>query len=332
MSNTRVADGLTPGLNAVGDGLTAPPGVPVPGTPTEWQTESDNGDQETKDEVDKTKDTGDKVKDAEDEIRDDDEEGKKNLDGIGTELSSDSSSGEGTPKVYPASNQTPQQSMPQQSMPQMSMPQMSMPQASMPQVSTPSTPTMSKDLFDKLARNYSPDKGNSSSNSGSSSKFNDPNGVNKSKLDPSEVDINKKGYGVLSTGELETVMDKALDANGITDEKAREQWKDVLKYMAIKESGLNADAVNVYDYNARGAAAADGNPFNCSRGIWQTIPTTFAAYHVSGTSAAIYDPVASGAAAINYISGKYNVNKNGGSSLDAFYAQRGGGGSSYTGY
>lgn len=701
MSNTRVADGLTPGLNAVGDGLTAPPGVPVPGIPTEWQTESDNGDQETKDEVDKTKDTGDKVKDAEDEIRDDDEEGKKNLDGIGTELSSDSSSGEGTPKVYPASNQTPQQSMPQQSMPQQSMPQMSMPQASMPQVSTPSTPTMSKDLFDKLAGNYSPDKGNSSSNSGSSSKFNDPNGVNKSKLDPSEVDINKKGYGVLSTGELETVMDKALDANGITDEKAREQWKDVLKYMAIKESGLNADAVNTYDCvpvdnailtqrgwlkhdevrvgdltlgynfstkhsewtpitnvvhhenalvthlsnsrwdavvtpehkwvveprlfrkdiigaydlsaskcpkcdwknshngnsvnkglrthlgkkhgvksvpvhykgdaqykvtrdlntrdsiilaaparteskfditlveaellgwiagdghvenrkhrptisiaqskpnmverlkellkeiphseytdyrrtrlgrkpvgarhqfrikyewaqdlmrrvgnpkadavsivlgmsseertawlrgifdaegtvsktgqrtisqcygsvldaiivatymsgrrpavhdqkraepswnalaivdaniprvhsgglkkedgkyqsvwcvttelgswtcrngehvfltgnsNAHGATAADGNPFNCSRGIWQTIPTTFAAYHVSGTSAAIYDPVASGAAAINYISGKYNVDKNGGASLDAFYARRGGGGGSYTGY
>ena len=324
MSNTRVADGLTPGLGAVGDGLTAPPGIPVPGIPTEWQTESDNGDQETKDEVDKTKDTGDKVKDAEDEIRDDDEEGKKNLDGIGTELSSDSSSGEGTPKVYPASNQTPQQSMPQQSMPQMSMPQ-----TSAPQVSTPSAPTMSKELFDKLAGNYNPDK----SVDGTTLKmFTDPNGVKKDKLDPMEVDINKKGYGVLSTGELETVMDKALDANGITDEKAREQWKKVLKYMAIKESGLNADAVNVYDSNAHGATAADGNPFNCSRGIWQTIPTTFAAYHVSGTSAAIYDPVASGAAAINYITGRYNVNKNGGASLDAFYARRGGGGGSYTGY
>jgi len=84
--------------------------------------------------------------------------------------------------------------------------------------------------------------------------------------------------------------------------------------------------------NAHGATAADGNPFNCSRGIWQTIPTTFAAHHVSGTSSAIYDPVSSCAASISYSMSRYNIPKEGGSALEAFYQARGGGGGNYTGY
>lgn len=82
--------------------------------------------------------------------------------------------------------------------------------------------------------------------------------------------------------------------------------------------------------NARGARAMDGHPGQCSRGIWQTIPTTFAANHVSGTSSNIYDPVASGAAAVRYIMGKYDVSPEGGASLNKFYANRMAGG--YTGY
>ena len=82
--------------------------------------------------------------------------------------------------------------------------------------------------------------------------------------------------------------------------------------------------------NAHGAPAADGHPFNCSRGIWQCIPTTFAAHHVSGTSANIYDPVASCAASINYSMSRYHIDPHGGSSLQAFYASRMKGG--YTGY
>lgn len=330
--NTGVDENLIPGVQTIIDGLpqVAPSGE-IPGLPPEWSTPSKEGDDKTKGEIDDTKDTGDKVKDGAKKLHDKDKEGKDALDGIDgkTDLSSDGKSpSEGTPKVYPSSNQTPQQSMPQsqpqqQSMPQMSMPQT--PQASMPQVSVP------KDTFSKLAGNYNPSS-SKSHDSDSKGKFSDPNGVNKGKLDASEVDLNKKGYGKLSLSELRAVMDKGLDANGITDEKARAQWKKVLEYMAIKESGLNADAVNTSDSNAHGATAADGNPFNCSRGIWQTIPTTFAAHHVSGTSSAIYDPVSSCAASISYSMSRYNIPKEGGAALERFYQARGGGGGNYTGY
>lgn len=584
--NTGVDENLIPGVQTVIDGLpqVAPSGE-IPGLPPEWSTPSKEGDDKTKGEIDDTKDTGDKVKDGAKKLHDKDKEGKDALDGIDgkTDLSSDGKSpSEGTPKVYPSSNQTPQQSMPQsqpqqQSMPQMSMPQT--PQASMPQVSVP------KDTFSKLAGNYNPSS-SKSHDSDSKGKFSDPNGVNKGKLDASEVDLNKKGYGKLSLSELRTVMDKGLDANGITDEKARAQWKKVLEYMAIKESGLNADAVNTSDCvpldnsiltqrgwlkhdevrvgdmtlgynfdngfnewtritnivhhenalvthlsnsrweaivtpdhkwiveprlfrkdvgdantymfkttrelntrdkivlsaaartssslgvtmaeannlgrmavgyrpkrsvrrdlerrfgnprsnavetviamshsertawlegvrsakgqiygavkdaviaaaymsgkrpsvrvlnggwgakvseqtssvssrslnsedgayqnvwcvttelgswtcrngehvfltgnsNAHGAIAADGNPFNCSRGIWQTIPTTFAAYHVSGTSSSVYEPVANCSSAINYAMDRYNIPKEGGPALERFYQARGGGSGGYTGY
>lgn len=82
--------------------------------------------------------------------------------------------------------------------------------------------------------------------------------------------------------------------------------------------------------NARGARAADGHPGQCSRGIWQTIPTTFAAHHVPGTSANIYDPLSSAAASIRYSMSRYGINPEGGASLQRFYADRMRGG--YTGY
>jgi SLT domain-containing protein len=63
-------------------------------------------------------------------------------------------------------------------------------------------------------------------------------------------------------------------------------------YQMQTESGGNPNAINLTDINAQ-----RGDP---SRGLMQTIGSTFAAYHVPGTSNNIYDPLANIAAAINY--------------------------------
>ena len=67
--------------------------------------------------------------------------------------------------------------------------------------------------------------------------------------------------------------------------------KQVL-YQMQTESGGNPNAINLTDINAQ-----HGDP---SRGLLQTIMSTFMAYHVPGTSGNIYDPLANVAAAINY--------------------------------
>jgi hypothetical protein len=68
-------------------------------------------------------------------------------------------------------------------------------------------------------------------------------------------------------------------------------------YQMQTESGGNPNAINLTDINAQ-----QGDP---SRGLLQTIGTTFAAYHVAGTSNNIYDPLANVAAAINYARAVY---------------------------
>ena len=66
---------------------------------------------------------------------------------------------------------------------------------------------------------------------------------------------------------------------------------DVL-YQMQTESGGNPNAINLTDINAQ-----RGDP---SRGLMQTIMSTFLAYHWPGTSYNIYDPEANIAAALNY--------------------------------
>jgi hypothetical protein len=72
----------------------------------------------------------------------------------------------------------------------------------------------------------------------------------------------------------------------------------------MRESSGNPNAINNWDINA-----INGIP---SKGLLQVIPPTFEAYHVSGTSWNIYDPVANITAAANYAADKYgsmdNVN------------------------
>lgn len=60
----------------------------------------------------------------------------------------------------------------------------------------------------------------------------------------------------------------------------------------IRESSGNPNAINLWDSNA-----AAGHP---SIGLLQVIQPTFTAYHVTGTSTNIYDPVANITAACNY--------------------------------
>ncbi|WP_406509216.1 transglycosylase SLT domain-containing protein [Streptomyces sp. NBC_00212] len=72
----------------------------------------------------------------------------------------------------------------------------------------------------------------------------------------------------------------------------------------MRESTGNPMAINGWDINA-----INGVP---SKGLLQVIQPTFNAYHVSGTSWNIYDPVANITAAANYAADKYgsmdNVN------------------------
>lgn len=90
--------------------------------------------------------------------------------------------------------------------------------------------------------------------------------------------------------------------------------------IASRETAYNASQwqINTTDSNAKnvsglfgGGNAPDGYKGQCSRGMMQCIPQTFAAYHAAGTSLRIYDPVASAGAAFNYIMDVYGVSRSG---------------------
>ncbi|MFE9921236.1 transglycosylase SLT domain-containing protein [Streptomyces sp. NPDC005774] len=67
----------------------------------------------------------------------------------------------------------------------------------------------------------------------------------------------------------------------------------------IRESSGDPNAINDWDINA-----INGIP---SKGLLQVIPPTFQAYHVSGTSWNIYDPIANITAAANYAADRYGT-------------------------
>lgn len=92
---------------------------------------------------------------------------------------------------------------------------------------------------------------------------------------------------------------KALDIKAIHDPAARARWERGMDLVARRESNYNADAVNDWDSNA-----ARGTP---SKGAWQFIGPTFAAYHQQGTSRDIHNLVAQACAFINYAMGRYGV-------------------------
>ncbi|MCV6972793.1 transglycosylase [Mycobacterium bohemicum] len=92
---------------------------------------------------------------------------------------------------------------------------------------------------------------------------------------------------------------KALDIKGFHDPAVRARWERGMALVALRESNYDAGAVNGWDCNA-----ARGTP---SRGAWQFIAPTFAAYHQRGTSSQINDLVAQACAFINYARGHYGV-------------------------
>jgi len=90
-----------------------------------------------------------------------------------------------------------------------------------------------------------------------------------------------------------------------------EHWVRGYKTLCERESSFNPNAINSTDYNAGGERVDDGHPLNCSRGVAQCIPPTFAAYHADGTSESIYDPVANIAASMQYVRKHYKVSEDG---------------------
>ncbi|WP_067670615.1 transglycosylase SLT domain-containing protein [Nocardia miyunensis] len=107
----------------------------------------------------------------------------------------------------------------------------------------------------------------------------------------------------LDKSQLEEYIGKALDALGITDPAAREKWTEGYLTLIERESGGDVGAINLSDSNA-----AAGHP---SQGLTQTIPSTFEAYHVAGTSSSITDPTANIAASMNYVMHRYDVSRDG---------------------
>jgi SLT domain-containing protein len=109
-------------------------------------------------------------------------------------------------------------------------------------------------------------------------------------------------------GDINTWISQACQAAGLP---VNSNWVNGFQTLCNRESSDLPNAVNTTDYNANGPIVADGHPQNCSRGLAQCIPSTFAAYHVVGTSNGIYDPVANIAAASQYIRSRYQVSLDG---------------------
>jgi hypothetical protein len=106
-------------------------------------------------------------------------------------------------------------------------------------------------------------------------------------------------------------LNQALTLMGITNPTARQNWINGYLVAGNRESSYNTESVNKTDGNAVGATQSDGAPAGSSRGIMQTIPATFAEYHVPGTSDNIYNPVANIAASMNYVMKHYGVSQDG---------------------
>jgi phage-related protein len=97
------------------------------------------------------------------------------------------------------------------------------------------------------------------------------------------------GIGAVTKGVAQWagIVSKALTLLGLPQSLGRQ-----VLYQMQTESGGNPYAINLSDINAK-----MGDP---SRGLLQVIGSTFAQYHVPGTSSNIYDPLANVASAINY--------------------------------
>ena len=104
------------------------------------------------------------------------------------------------------------------------------------------------------------------------------------------------GSSFIPTGQHLALIDAALAADGIPQgDWAR--WEAGMNVLIQRESGWNANSINLWDSNAKA-----GHP---SGGLTQTIAGTFAANRNPGLPDNMFDPVANIAASINYIRRRY---------------------------
>jgi SLT domain-containing protein/phage-related protein len=106
-----------------------------------------------------------------------------------------------------------------------------------------------------------------------------------------------QAVGAIPTSAHQSIIDQALSAAGIPPPGTLSDWEIGFNTLITRESGWDPNAINETDSNAQA-----GHP---SQGLAQTIPSTFEAYHVAGTSDNILDPVANIAAAARYIVATY---------------------------
>lgn len=141
-------------------------------------------------------------------------------------------------------------------------------------------------------------------------------------IDPKAVTFNRYTGG----GTLSQWISAACEAAGVP---ANSAWITGYKTLCTRESAGDPHAVNLWDSNAvtppgyssvadygnngtfGSSLAGKSTPFQCSRGVAQCIPQTFAKFHAKGTSNNIYDPVANIAASIKYVRATYNVSADG---------------------
>jgi SLT domain-containing protein len=106
-----------------------------------------------------------------------------------------------------------------------------------------------------------------------------------------------------------TYMNQALDAMGITNPTARQNWINGYTVAAKRESTYQS---GVSDGNPAGAPTeSDGALDGAARGFLQMTPDAFAAFHQPGTSDNIYNPVANITASMNYVMARYGVQQDG---------------------
>ncbi|MFJ4953819.1 hypothetical protein [Streptomyces sp. NPDC088760] len=140
-------------------------------------------------------------------------------------------------------------------------------------------------------------------------------------IDPKQVTFHR----YVPAGKLEDWIAQACTAAGV---QASSHWVKGFRTAVARESSGNPNACNLWDRNAKTPPGfnkvkdfgdgylGDGRivrlngaltHFQCSRGIVQCIPQTFAQRHAPGTSVNIYDPVACIAAAMRYVRSRYGV-------------------------
>ncbi|WP_353453769.1 transglycosylase SLT domain-containing protein [Mycobacterium intracellulare] len=121
------------------------------------------------------------------------------------------------------------------------------------------------------------------------------------------------GRGVWPDGPdaIRGYLEEALTRIGVTEASARGHWIEGMMTIADHESQFHSGAINLSDSNAYGPSQLDGGPLHATRGPWQLMPDTFAAFHQPGTSNSAWDPVAAACASMNYQMSRYGVSRDG---------------------